>query len=354
MDNGAMTQALVLVLSIFLDSAFAAEICLDTDAPAYCVRSLAPHSCPQGKSLYHKESCVVPNETLDTALGKERNSVIPDSLYETYSDSEIAAALIRRMRDSEIQQERLANPIRTNLDLYAETEILMAMPYKYVGSAAENGFLNFHQIGHTEGNVEGDGFDDSEERKGTQRSQIEDLMVGIRLEERYLRSPYIKKINSLRPKYAFLQFNRPSQADLLPNSIYSQYGGVFFVFKDHVKRRSTFTENDSLCTRCLEDQKPIGNRTFYSDFSKAVFDRRGRKGPGNFFESQIWGKLTFNDVSHVLVNCRKTPRQLPFEQIDWWSIQKLKYVYGLPVFQCEPKIDPATGYNFRLNRGAKL
>jgi hypothetical protein len=130
------------------------------------------------------------------------------------------------------------------------------------------------------------------------RFQVESDLTGIKTEVAYnvsgnfLENEYI---NPIRPKYAFFG-DKNASGRLIP--AYSDYGDVIAVLKNEVKKRSTWTQGDSLNLKYYF-KKNINEfvHTFYDNTANNLVRF------GNYYETQIWGPVTLNDVDHLLVGC---------------------------------------------------
>lgn len=121
----------------------------------------------------------------------------------------------------------------------------------------------------------------------------------------------------LRPKYAYFI---PSLDDTnLKTTISNEYGNVFAVLKNDIKRRSTFTLSDSMD---LKDKSKVF--TFYSIFPKVKLIDLSNE----YLEAQVWGDVKLSDVDYFLVNCSFSKKITLKEAIN------LEVKSGVPVHQC--------------------
>ncbi|MCM0604850.1 MAG: hypothetical protein KA715_02040 [Xanthomonadaceae bacterium] len=340
-----MLKLLISALIFIQAAAYADDVCLGKSVGEenFCAQSPRSWQCPAGTTAFHKKSCISPKELSSYILSLTNNEVIEERHYQNTSSETTALSLIARLRNEELRDREVGEFLA--VDMFDESKIIMGVPKKYVQKIIDGGFKNLHQLGHSQG---------VEEAK--ERSQMEDLMIGVRLEKAYGQSRNKHLINSIRPKYAFLQPTERSRRYLPSNSIISQYGGVFFVFKDSVKRRSTFTVDDSLCYSCISEHRRIDTYSFSKQLT--VDDlKRDRRGDTVFLETQIWGELSIDDVEYALVNCPKLHDRTnneAFEQTTWLEIQKMKFLGRFDVYKCVPREDPLTKFIYRLDRGEKL
>lgn len=178
--------------------------------------------------------------------------------------------------------------LKPDFDFFHNSISMMAFDPQYFRQIIENGFRNQHQVGHTQG------FDDNDSR-----AFREDLLLNLKLEINYNSTDRFRIQNEIRPKYAYGSFSK-LENELKP-SFLNQYGSVFAVFKPEVKSRTSFSNDDSL--ENFEGHMQFHTPYYMSSKLSSEFNRLGK-----YYESQIWGKLTFDDVDYLLVNCPGFPK----------------------------------------------
>lgn len=120
---------------------------------------------------------------------------------------------------------------------------------------------------------------------------------------------YTNQEKLLRPKYAYF----------LPKSsrlhLSDEYGNIFAMVKDHVKKRSTYTLEDS-----MDLKNKLNAHTFYQ---KKNLDNSLK----SYMEAQIWGLLQLSDIEYLLINC-------PFSKkiTNHMTINKIKKVSSIPLY----------------------
>jgi hypothetical protein len=253
-----------------------------------------------GGTLYH----LVP-EILQLRDGQ----TVPSDDYKKYSSDLIAASLVERMHDWD---ERAANVAQPSFDYQSGTLLQMKFNDNEVTSILKSGFLNQHQIGHSDGLY-----------SPARRAQVEDSLIGVHLESQY--QPGVENpVNGVRPKYSFLAFDNDPDGQHYAH-FSRDYGNIVAVFKDEIKDRTTFTPVDSLVsvehlgsvksyTTAYRSAQPIKKITIAKDF-------------GDYWEAQIWGQLSVGDVSYFLVNC---PGDQPVAASSLATLEKT----NIPVYQC--------------------
>ncbi len=148
----------------------------------------------------------------------------------------------------------------------AKSRIIMAVRPQAVSPIMENGFLNLFQT-HTSSGTPNEVKRMWAENNGAEIPEIGPEPV------------------SLRPKYAYYDYF--GAMDII---FTAQYGDVFFEFKNEVQSRSTYSVSDSL---------DHGSMTSLFQDRGDMNDPRG--GHGKYYETQIWGPLTVNDVAMIYI-----------------------------------------------------
>ncbi len=211
---------------------------------------------------------------------------ISQEIYDEHLVNDIARAVIRRIRNQEIQfSEGLKVDEHKRLSVFNETDIILFFWDTDLTSIEEKGFLSQHLSGKSHGR-----FDNEYRREG------EDNVTGIKLGS----GPQALR---LRPKSA-LQNIRP-ETDLAIKSmkITTQYGNIGAVLKAEVKERSTWTSSDSLALGkgYLGDIDYSGKSlvpyrgTFYRESlpcQSACFE---------YYEAMVYGDIGISDVDYFLV-----------------------------------------------------
>jgi len=197
---------------------------------------------------------------------------------------------------------------------------------------SEKVFFNLHQSLRTS---------DRENRLGW-RNAVEGNLARLRLPQSDdPQSP----INILRPKSLVVEILLPkNQRPICYGG--TRFGEIVAVFKDSVKRRTTFTPYDSgaaasspytTTDRLKKEVRPLLSRNYFFRPNEAT----------EYFEGHIWGKLGLEDVREFLVP-PKTPAS---------TLMILKKA-GIPIFEYieEKEGVEKNGYyqNYRRVRGKIL
>lgn len=163
-------------------------------------------------------------------------------------------------------------------DLTENTELQIWFPEGKVPAILKSGFRNIYQ---------------TKERSDTTRSRraaIEYNMIGIPIESAKRVSTMKLRVNRLPlfPKYSILDVHTEKNIGNFEVSG-DTYGQIAAVLKGSVKRRTTWTPNDSYDTGTYEVES----------LKKGFFI------PGEssyYFEGQIWGDLSLSDVEYFMVS----------------------------------------------------
>lgn len=329
-DKGAAFAAVML----FSLAAQASSVCLTLEQglDRMCARDAAYDlNCEPGERGWSRESCVAwnPGDVLPEILNLEDGTALPQGFVTVKNAALVARTIVYR------HFQRVERPSMDELDLiipdynlYANAAPMMAFKEKWLEAILQNGFLNLHQTRRTLG-----------ANLPNERAELENRLSGLTLEKKYSAAPK-SALNLLRPKYAYVNFAVESEG-LSPRLI-DQYGDILVVFDDEVKKRSLFSNGDSLeLSSNDEGQGPIPAQTFYNSRARTDFALRGP-----YYEAQIWGPLTFHDVKYVLWGCfnERSPKVL--------LAALRRHHLQTPVYKC---VKESNGEFFETQKpGAKL
>ncbi len=187
------------------------------------------------------------------------------------------------------------------------SEVLYVFSIADLSGIKQKGFLNGHQL-----------------RKSTwAESEPEHSISGLSLREYLAERRNVenamanaKPSAQRRPKYALIQFYDPvliktvmaaggtSAGDREGGGI-DIYGSVAAVFKKDVRSRATFTLSDSLQLwgeKATLNSLEVRANLFTFLEPKFIFDPKDRHWEGRYFEAQIWGDLSWDDVEYLMVD----------------------------------------------------
>jgi hypothetical protein len=239
----------------------------------------------------------------------EDHQIIPPHLYEKYDGLQLAKSVIGRIRERELK------PNCQSFDYRNNSIIQMRFSAAHIASLPTSGFLNVHQIRNQS---------IQKQENARQRDLVESSLARVRFEN----LPYVyqpdKESNFLRPKYAYMGFRQDFGYN--KSSDFFDYGNVVAVFKDEVKDRATFSVTDSLAH--WASQGVVHNYSF--DYCETAELRR----TGPYWETQIFGPLTLDDVEYFMVNCPHTERLVNKNQISQLKGLKNNFGKSLEVFAC--------------------
>lgn len=231
---------------------------------------------------------------------KHRAYVSPEEMRK-YDSRTLGELLVQRLR-AECDVPRGTPETSNGID--ADSEVIMMVPSQVLQGIAEYGFQNQHMTQTTGG------------------CPCRDQRFNIEQQLSLLRIPYSHQGRALLPKYSAFNVRRD---DFGKFDVPLHYGDVAMVFKDKVKRRTTWTYSDSLGMGLnFEHFAGIPRST------KAI--PNGQKCEG-YCEAQIWGELDLTDVEYLMIR-----KGAPIPE----AARKL----GVPVYEYEPGTYPRQTMNF--------
>jgi hypothetical protein len=236
-----------------------------------------------------------------------------------------AEALVQRRAKSDVSVNARAD---FEVGIYVKPEIISLI--------IQNGLLNFHQVGKTNGHhlfrtrakvenkISGwDGWPRYDESDQNSRKR-EELRV----------DPYYK----LRPKYGFVRPRRRSELRVdspvfdgveMVGGAQKKYGDVVLIFRNEIASRTTFSMGDSLDLYQKTENRECDLRPRvwdvphgeYPILALRDFDPSGRLERNcSYIEAQIWGELDLSDVLEI---------RIPSDRPELLETVK---VVGLPVY----------------------
>ena len=254
----------------------------------------------QAESSANKDQ---PNELIETLIALPINSKQLDpSFLKDYDSRLVAASLLERNRRFQ-QRWTPQTPVSSDFPTDKDVEILSLVPAANVKSLLKNGQLNLHQTKHTRGAFQ-----------LSRRAELEDLMLGIVLEDKYNASP-TSPIHNLRPKYGLVNFLKPCGVKINPQQHLLDYGDILVVYRDEVKRRATYTYSDSLSGYFVTVDGPSKPRML-CDLTAPVDKSRVL----TYVEAQVWGAIDLADIAEF---------RIPEQRNDLLRVLKPA---GLPIY----------------------
>jgi len=312
LNRAALAAAkLAIVLPVLLAPLFAScnQSAIARAAPEERTRTLAPWLIPAIVSLPFD------------------HDTLPAQWLSKYDSRRVAASLVERKHLFDERWATHSDDSQTDFpDPMSQVEMLSFFPEKYIAELLKHGQLNLHQVGHTQGGHE-----------PWWRAELEDLMIGIHMEDSYSRSRSAKA-HYLRPKYGILNFLRAPHMMIDPTSTigsketWLNYGSVIIVYRNEVKLRSTYMYGDS-----LEAIAKVPRQLGIPENCKPrpVIDLRppdDAKSAVVYVEAQIWGPIDLSDIEEFRV---------PADRRD--LVDKLKPA-GLPIYAYNRAQFEAVGY----------
>lgn len=201
---------------------------------------------------------------------KHRGYISPEELR-TLSSKEIGERIVERIA---AQCDHVRGGA-TGKTMGAESDIMMFVPSGVLEGIEQYGFQNQHVTRTT------NGCDCREERYAAE-AELSGLMVG-----------YGPKAKEVLPKYTALSINKKGKLDGGGDA--SSYGDTIFMFKDAVKKRTTWTIKDSLMTSPYRGSRVVNSLGFKDKKDDPM------KCDWGYCEAQIWGSLDLSDVDYVMI-----------------------------------------------------
>lgn len=209
---------------------------------------------------------------------KHRLYIAPDEIR-TLDTRTLAELLVRRIHE-ECDLAGAAAP--EGKPVGDDAELIMMIPQNVIGSIVTYGFLNQHNARTSHGVY-----------TVSARFAAERELAMSRL-------PYSHKGKELLPKYALLLVKRD---DFGTFPLPSRYGPVAVVFKDEVMKRATWTYADSSDFHFKAGRFSRGGAGNPVLTHTALYRRKpeDKNKCGNYCEAQIWGRLSLEDVDHLMI-----------------------------------------------------
>ena len=196
--------------------------------------------------------------------------------------------------DSRKMGEMIVSRLRNNCDNFRDpskttapdesSEIVMLVNDKNIGNVLKYGFKNQQQTSTTNG---------SDAKQSRIMAESNHVMMGL---------PYTDKTRELLPKYAMQVFHN---TDMGAYNVPFHYGNIMIRFKPEVKKRSTWSQQDSLGM-----MEPLRSQNLRPrQDMKCIY----------YCEAQVWGDLDASDIESII---------LP----DDYAITDDVKNYGVPVY----------------------
>jgi hypothetical protein len=323
-----MTTSYKLPLLVLLALPFFAELSLATSAcmnvedgiSNVCARAYKDDGdCSKGDTVaWDKSSCLVTSQkdVISEVAKLEPEGQIKEQSFLQNSTKKIAESLIYRYFNKHEKTIVQKDIEKADYDIYHNTSILMAISPVNFPLILDKGFLNQHQVQKSRGLLD-----------PRTRRVVEDNIMGISLSSANYKASALEKSATLRPKYAFMLFD-VAKKEISENSVISSYGSVFIRFKDEVKKRATFTNNDSLNELASSTGRHAGFQ-IHSFYFQAQNFRINRIE--SYYEAQIWGELDSDDIDYILIGCYGADARTQDTIVNGLKGHKL----NIPVYSCD-------------------
>lgn len=253
--------------------------------------------CPDGlNQTFKKPTRIIPDDQIELSV-KEKS--LPSKFFQEYTPTEIANSIIPRMaKRAPIAKRGGWSPID-------DAEIVLFFHAQNFERILKSGFLNMHQTGITSG-----------DSTPSHRGQIEELLLGLQIEAEgyghFARAALAQELAKSDPSFdigkrkkffrnqsklsPFNRFRPKSAYLIVPNLdinvgdvvFKNHYGEIGALFKGSIKKRSTWTPTDSLIAH--------PSQFYLFTDSKVKSKARSTIWARYYFEAQIWGDLSLEDV----------------------------------------------------------
>ncbi len=331
-----MLKRLLILFGVIITTnlVYASTICLNQNLKSrtLCARqSDADQSCKKNQLAWIKESCIDPDKhQLVPELVENINPssvILKTDIFRKYTATQIAQSIVYHA-SLHMDKRELEKP---SYDLYSNANLFLQFQTKYLPSIIDRGFLNQFQTGTSQGIL---------------------TSAGRNMAEEYLSSVIFpgdsnvqEIVNQVRPKYAYVFFEK-QDSRIDQNWVEYKYGKIFAKLKDDIKNRTTFSNDDSLdaARGLLRNIKPYDYKhsTLYNSEENLIMKR------GSFYEAQIWGPLSYDDVEYLVVDCFTGDSEAD-ETIAILKERKSKVPLYKCIFQQNENND-----HFVIRRGQKL
>jgi|GEM_PF-4925673 hypothetical protein len=306
-----MKKLIAVHVLILMMSSLAQAMCLSFEEGVRrgCARDLS-QSCGAKEYAFHDKSCLADGkgEIIPDLLRLQKGQLVHPDYYRLYEVNDIARTLIYRHyllnEMPSIREQDVQNP---SFDFYGDAEIQIAFKSERIQDIAKNGFLNQHQVNHTNGCA-----------CTTERAVTEDAIIGLKLEAAY-NGDDNSDVNKLRPKYSYFVPAKPIKSET--HRYTTNYGDVIAVLNNSLKKRMTFTNGDS-----LGRSEDTARRVHTTSYLAASLDFNEAKS--YYYEAQIWGTVAVKDISKILLGCFGGSAMQKAEQIS-------NEFPNVPLYSCE-------------------
>ncbi len=284
-------------------------------------------------------------EAIDRVLSLSSSETVSEADVATLGAANLSQVMVERLRLRELLKttdSKPGKPLLRNSRLQMHFAVPDHTRYgldanQWLEKIKKNGFLNWHQSG-----VSGGG--GSPRMRMNKENVLMNLLLPASAEGDKVRPLYGVVVSENPEEYGLYhngtekRFNR-TQKEVQETAAYwneGRYGEWIFVFKDELKKRTTYTPVDSLM-RWASPAKSLN-----------CYDCGQNKVPGydgEYLEAQIWGGLDLADIDYIMM----PKRNVKPETVH--GIEFLKQ-FGLPIYEYSVKM--LNGNFYARAKGALL
>lgn len=226
----------------------------------------AKDDCPEELNLADK----LTDHVSASVTGFQHRGYISPEELRTLSSREIGERIVDRIST----QCDLVRGGATGKTMGEESDIMMFVPSGVLEGVEQYGFQNQHVTRTTKGcNCREDRYESEMDFTG--------LLTG-----------YGPKAKEVLPKYSALSINKTGK---ISGGDASSYGDTIFIFNEDVKKRTTWTRQDSLGAGAFRGSKVTSGLNFRDKEADPI------QCMGGYCEAQIWGGLDLSDVAYVMI-----------------------------------------------------
>lgn len=284
--------------------------CSESEAPIY-----NPHTGAYDLNFKYLDESLFGNLTQILPKNPSQKIDLMKFINDETNTVKLAQWLIKRKSLQQSLEDKAPE-----VDFFFGSEIKQIFPSKYIDSIIKNGFMNSYQTGHSGGAPE--------------RPLIESMLINATIN---IRAQH-EKLFELLPKYALFDLPEKFIKRQFIRKDTNQFGNIIAVYKDKIKSRATVTCGDSLdmwaFSGLFSKSRDLRNLTPYLRTKKHLcFDYTIKPYKNiEYWEAQIWGKLTIKDVKHFIIGCEE------FQPISDADLKNLIAV-GAPIYKCVERKD---------------
>jgi hypothetical protein len=247
---------------------------------------------------------------------------ISEAALEAHDINAIAESLVARIHKN---RELAVSSNHPDYDYWKDTEVRIHLHAKSLDVIREQGLLNTFQI--SEGDAGRKGYLDW-------RAATENELIRTSLAQPGLSEAARRQINRLRPKYGILELTSPRSFIEIGDGS-RVYGEVVAVLRPEVKKRTTWTIDDSAVLYAVD--RADAHTLWFKAENSRITGRGRERLRTKYLEAQVWGDLGLQDVKEFLIPSAAVQEKLVFTQelsgYDRSKVLETLRPTGVPVYE---------------------